>query len=181
AGRVCGQRVRSVGANAEALAKKKDAIGRFMQAYRETIAYMYANDTPALKDYAEFAGVSEATARKARDEFFPRALVEPDAIHGIDSLMSEAVTLKFIPQPLTKEQLAELMQIQKGATACRVGKATPLRSLRELRRAWSPPKRGARRRKPAPRPHTHRVGTAHSRLCRRYSSTQRAIHSLNAS
>jgi len=110
---VRGQTVRTVVANAEALAKKKDAIGRFMQAYRETIAYMYANDTPALKDYAEFAGVSEATARKARDEFFPRALVEPDAIHGIDSLMSEAVTLKFIPQPLTKEQLAELIQIQK--------------------------------------------------------------------
>jgi ABC-type nitrate/sulfonate/bicarbonate transport system substrate-binding protein len=110
---VRGQTVRTIVANADTLAKKKDAIMRFMQAYRETIAYMYSSDPQALKDYAEFAGVTEATARQAREDFFPRSLVEPDAISGVDSLMSEAVTLKFIPQPLTKEQLAELIQIQK--------------------------------------------------------------------
>jgi NitT/TauT family transport system substrate-binding protein len=48
-----------------------------------------------------------------RDEFFPRALVEPDEIHGMDSLLAEAVTLKFITAPLTKEQVAELVKIQK--------------------------------------------------------------------
>jgi NitT/TauT family transport system substrate-binding protein len=48
-----------------------------------------------------------------RDDFFPRALVEPDEIHGMDSLLAEAVTLKFIPTPLTKEQVAELVRIQK--------------------------------------------------------------------
>jgi NitT/TauT family transport system substrate-binding protein len=66
-----------------------------------------------MKDYAEFAGVSEAVARKVRDEFFPRALVEPDEIHGMDSLLAEAVTLKFIPAPLTKEQVTELVKIQR--------------------------------------------------------------------
>jgi NitT/TauT family transport system substrate-binding protein len=110
---VRGQTIRVVVANADALAKRKDVFDRFMKAYRETIAYMYGDNPQALKDYAEFAGVSEAVARHVRDDFFPRALVEPDEIHGMDSLLAEAVTLKFIPTPLTKEQVAELVRIQK--------------------------------------------------------------------
>jgi NitT/TauT family transport system substrate-binding protein len=41
----------------------------------------------------------------------PKDLVNPDQIHGLNSLMSEAVNLKFIPAPLSKEQTAELIQI----------------------------------------------------------------------
>jgi NitT/TauT family transport system substrate-binding protein len=110
---VRGQTIRVVVANAEALAKRKDVFDRFMAAYRETIAYMYGDNPQVIKDYAEFAGVSETVARRVRDDFFPRSLVEPDEIHGMDSLLAEAVTLKFIPAPLTKEQVAELVRIQK--------------------------------------------------------------------
>ncbi len=110
---VRGQTIRVVVANADALAKRRDAIGRFMKAYRETIAYMYSDDPRVMKDYGEFAGVSEAMAKRVRDEFFPRSLLDPDEIHGLDGLMAEAVTLKFIPAPLTKEQVAELVQIVK--------------------------------------------------------------------
>jgi NitT/TauT family transport system substrate-binding protein len=110
---VRGQTIRVVVANAEALAKRKEVFNRFMAAYRETIAYMYSDNPQVIKDYAEFAGVSETVARRVRDDFFPRSLVEPDEIHGMDSLLAEAVTLKFIPAPLTKEQVAELVRIQK--------------------------------------------------------------------
>jgi NitT/TauT family transport system substrate-binding protein len=110
---VRGQTIRVVVANADALTKRKDVFDRFMKAYRETIAYMYSDNPQVMKDYAEFAGVSEAVARHVRDDFFPRSLVEPDEIHGMDSLLAEAVTLKFIPAPLTKEQVAELVKIQK--------------------------------------------------------------------
>ena len=41
----------------------------------------------------------------------PKSLVNPDVIYGLDSLIPEAVTLKFIPTPLTNEQIAELIQI----------------------------------------------------------------------
>src|SRR5258708_24170628 len=112
---VRGQTIRVIVANADALAKRKDAIGRFMQAYRETIAYMYSSNPQVIEDYADFVGVSKTVARHVRDDFFPRALVEPDQIHGLDSLMSEAVTLKFIPEPLSKQQTGELIQIQKPA------------------------------------------------------------------
>ena len=76
---------------------------------------MYSSNPQVIKDYADFVGVSETVARRVRDDFFPRALVEPDQIHGLDSLMTEAVTLKFIPEPLSKQQTAELIQIQKPA------------------------------------------------------------------
>jgi NitT/TauT family transport system substrate-binding protein len=113
---VRGQTIRTVVANAEALTKRKNVIQRFMQAYRESIDYMYSDNPQVIKDYAAFAGVPEAVARRVRDDFFPKSLVWPDEIKGLDSLMEDAVELKFISAPLTKEQLAELIQIQKPAT-----------------------------------------------------------------
>ena len=109
---VRGQTIRVVVANAQFLAQRKDVAARYMQAYRETIDYMYGDNPQVLKDYAAFAGVSEAMAKRVRDEFFPRALVEPDEIKGLDSLMVDAVALKFISAPLSKEQVAELVQLQ---------------------------------------------------------------------
>jgi NitT/TauT family transport system substrate-binding protein len=108
---VRGQTIRVLVANADALVKRKEVIDRFMKAYRESIDYLYSSNPQVMKDYAEFARVSEPLAKRVRDEFFPKSLVNPDQIHGLDSLIPEAVNLKFIPAPLTKEQIAELIQI----------------------------------------------------------------------
>ena len=108
---VRGQTIRVLVANADALVKRKEVIDRFMNAYRESIDYMYSANPQVMRDYAEFARVSEPLAKRVRDEFFPKSLVNPDQIHGLDSLIPEAVNLKFIPAPLTKEQIAELIQI----------------------------------------------------------------------
>lgn len=108
---VRGQTIRVIVANADALAKRKEVIERFMKAYRESIDYMYSSNPQLFKDYAEFARISEPLAKRVRDEFFPKSLVNPDQIHGLESLIPEAVNLKFIPAPLTKEQIAELIQI----------------------------------------------------------------------
>ena len=108
---VRGQTIRVLVANADALVKRKEVIDRFMKAYRESIDYMYSSNPQVMKDYAEFARVSEPLAKRVRDEFFPKSLVNPDQIHGLDTLIPEAVNLKFIPAPLTKEQIAELIQI----------------------------------------------------------------------
>jgi NitT/TauT family transport system substrate-binding protein len=110
---VRGQTVRVIVAGSDALARRKDAIARFMRAYRETIDYMYGDNPRAMMDYAGFAGVSAAAAKRVRDEFFPKSLVDPDEIHGLDSLMAEAVTLKFIQAPLGKQQVADMIQLQK--------------------------------------------------------------------
>jgi NitT/TauT family transport system substrate-binding protein len=108
---VRGQTIRVLVANADVLKNRKDVIERFMKAYREAIDYMYSSDPQVIKDYAEFAKVPEPMAKRVRDEFFSKNLVNPDQIHGLDSLIPEAVNLKFIPAALTKEQIAELIQI----------------------------------------------------------------------
>ena len=110
---VRGQTIRTIVASAQVLEKRKDVVERYMQAYRETIDYMYGDNPQVLKDYAAFAGVSEAMAKRVRDEFFPRALIMPDEVKGLDSLMADAVELKFISAPLSKAQIADLVQLQK--------------------------------------------------------------------
>lgn len=110
---VRGQTIRTIVANAQVLEKRKDVVERYMQAYRETIDYMYGDNPQVLKDYAAFAGVSEAMAKRVRDEFFPRELVMPDEVKGLDTLMTDAVELKFISAPLSKAQIADLVQLQK--------------------------------------------------------------------
>ncbi len=103
-------------ANTSGLEQRKDVIERYMQAYRDTIDYMYSDNPQVFKDYAEFAGVTEAMAKRVRNEFFPKSLVLPDEIKGLDSLLADAVELKFITAPLTKEQQAELVKLQKPLT-----------------------------------------------------------------
>ena len=105
-----GQTVRLLIANAQFLQSKKAVVDRFMKAYRETVDAMYA-DPNALKLYADFVGITEAKAKRTRDDFFPKASIDPDKVVGLDSIVQDAVTFKFTAAPLTKEQLAELMQI----------------------------------------------------------------------
>jgi NitT/TauT family transport system substrate-binding protein len=106
-----GQTVRLIITNLQTLTTRKPAIDRFMKAYRETIDWLYSNDPAALKTYADFVGISVETAKRTRDDFFPKASVDPDRIVGLDTIVADAVTLKFTAAPLGKEQLAELIQI----------------------------------------------------------------------
>ena len=77
-----GQTIRVIVANAQALEKRKEAIAHFMDAYRESIDYMYSDNPQVLRDYAAFVQVPEAMARRVRDEFFPKSLINPDEIKG---------------------------------------------------------------------------------------------------
>lgn len=107
------QSVRVMIANAGSLARKADAVSRYMDGYRETLAWLYA-DPAALDAYAKWAGVSPTLAQKVRDEFYPRTNMEPDRIRGLEALSQEAVGLKFLSAPLRPEQLVTLVQ-NKGA------------------------------------------------------------------
>jgi len=106
-----GQTVRLLITNVQTLQDRKPVIERFMKAYRETIDWLYSDDPAALKTYADFVGISVATAKRTRDGFFPKAAVDPDAVVGLDQITQDAVTLKYTAAQLTKEQLAELIQI----------------------------------------------------------------------
>ena len=60
---------------------------------------------------AEFVGISIDMAKRTRNDFFPKASVDPDRIVGLDTIVPDAVGLKYTAAPLSKEQLAELIQI----------------------------------------------------------------------
>lgn len=104
------QTVRLLVTNTATLQAKKPVLERFMKAYRETVEAMYS-DPAALKHYADFVGIPEAIAKRTRDEFFPKAAIDPDKIVGLETIVPDAVALKYTAQPLTKEQLSELIQI----------------------------------------------------------------------
>ena len=106
-----GQTVRLLITNTQTLQSRKPVIDRFMKAYRETIDWMYSDDPAALKTYADFVAIPLATAKRTRDDFFPKAAVDPDKVVGLDVIVQDAVALKYTTAPLAKEQLAELIQI----------------------------------------------------------------------
>jgi NitT/TauT family transport system substrate-binding protein len=105
-----GQTVRLLATNLQALQGRKAVLDRYMKAYRETIEAMYSDPT-ALKHYADWLGLSDAKAKRVRDGFFPKEALNPDRITGLDTIVNDAVELKYTETPLTKEQLAELIQI----------------------------------------------------------------------
>ncbi len=105
------QTVRLIVANADALAHKQDALRRFMQAYAETVDWMYADDA-ALRMYAANVKVSFEVAKRTRAEFYPKDNVRPDRLSGIDQAMADAVGMKFLPAPLTQQQLDEFFRYQ---------------------------------------------------------------------
>ena len=105
-----GQTVRLLITNVQTLQNRRPVIDRFMKAYRETIDFMYSSEE-ALKIYAEFVGISIDMARRTRNDFFPKSSIDPDKIVGLDTIVPDAVALKYTAAPLTKEQLAELIQI----------------------------------------------------------------------
>jgi NitT/TauT family transport system substrate-binding protein len=103
---------RVIVANPAVLQSRQPAVARFMQAYRETVDWMYADgDSAVFRYYADFMGIGEKMMRRVRDEFYPKAALDPDVILGIDAINAEAIQLRYMPAPLTREQLAELIRI----------------------------------------------------------------------
>ena len=109
-----GQTVRVHIVNANALAQRRDAIERFVAAYREAYEWLYDNPDGA-RIYADYGKVSERLAIRIRDEFLPKEAMSPERILGIDAMMRDAIDFKFVQAPLSKEQLAELIQIPPRA------------------------------------------------------------------
>jgi NitT/TauT family transport system substrate-binding protein len=103
------QTVRLMIANLSTVEKRRDAIDRFIQAYRETLDWMYS-DPAALKAYAEWVNLSESLAREVRDQFYPKENLRLDRLSGLDEAMADAVSLKLLPAPLTKAQQDELFK-----------------------------------------------------------------------
>jgi NitT/TauT family transport system substrate-binding protein len=105
-----GQTVRTLIVNANSLKTKHDAIMRFMDAYREAVDWMYS-DPKAVEMYSKKINRPVDLLKESMDKFQPKETMQTDKFADLDGAIADAVKLKFLEQPLTKEQIAELLQI----------------------------------------------------------------------
>jgi NitT/TauT family transport system substrate-binding protein len=106
-----GQTVRVLIVNANALKEKHDAIMRFVEGYRESVDWMYS-DPKAITMYAEkIKFQDQALLKESIAQFHPKAALQTDTMADLDGAVKDAVALKFLDQPLSKDQLTELLQI----------------------------------------------------------------------
>lgn len=103
-----GQTVRVLLVNAESWKTKKDAILRFMEAYREAVDWMYA-DPKAVEMYSVKMKLPVDLLKESMDKFQPKETMQSDTFADLDGAVRDAVSLKFLDKPLTKEQLSELI------------------------------------------------------------------------
>jgi NitT/TauT family transport system substrate-binding protein len=103
-----GQTVRTIIVNADAWKNKRDAILRFVEAYRESIDWMYANPK-AVEMYSAKVNQPVDILKESMNDFQPKETVQTDEFKDLDGANSDAVKLKFLDKPLTKEQLSELI------------------------------------------------------------------------
>src|SRR3954467_14312003 len=106
------QTVRVTIANANDLAKRREVYDRFLRAYRDVIDFMYA-DQKAIEAFAKYAQISTAMAQTVRDRFYPKAMLQLDEVKGLDEMMQDAIAFKYITQPLTPQQVSELLQLPR--------------------------------------------------------------------
>ncbi len=107
-------RTRAVRVNltgAATLQNKHDQMVRFMQAYRETVDWMYSSPD-ALKVYGEYSNLPANIVQRVL-KLIPKEALQTDQVMGINDIMADAVTQKFLAAPLTPDQLKELIQVVK--------------------------------------------------------------------
>jgi NitT/TauT family transport system substrate-binding protein len=104
------QTIRLIVANAVYLQQHPAIVARFIQAYRDSLQWMYAS-ADGLKAYAEFAHVPEPAAQQVRDVFYPRDNMQVDHVSGLASVMADGVEFKYLAAPLSPEQLGQLFRI----------------------------------------------------------------------
>lgn len=104
------QTVRVLIVNADALKTKQDAIMRFVAGYRAAVDWMYS-DPKAIKMYADKIHSTEELIKTSIREFHPKEALQTDEMKDLDGIQRDAVKLKFVDKPFTKEQLAEFLQI----------------------------------------------------------------------
>jgi len=95
---------------ADTLKNKHDQVVRFMQAYRETVEWMYSSPD-ALKIYGEYSKLPDSIVQRVL-KLVPKEALQTGQVMGINDLVTDAVAQKFLSAPLTPDQLKELIQIQ---------------------------------------------------------------------
>jgi NitT/TauT family transport system substrate-binding protein len=92
------------------LAAKRAPLTRFMQVYAKTIDWAYENPR-SIQYFAESSKVSPAIAKKAIDDFYPKAALQVGEIRDLDRTLKDALDYKYLPAPKTAQEVAGLFDI----------------------------------------------------------------------
>ena len=102
--------LRVIVVSTDALEKRKDAMLRFVRAYREAVDWLYA-EPGAIKSYAETIRQRSELIKESIGTYQPRTALQTETVSGLDETMRDAVKEKILDAPLSREQLAALLQI----------------------------------------------------------------------
>lgn len=105
-----GETVRVNVANLKFLKQHRDVAKRFIRAYAKTVDWMYTHPSKALKLYMKVNHIDLKTARLAMG-FYPKAMLNPARVSGLDKINKQAVAMHKLDQPLTKKQLAKVVDL----------------------------------------------------------------------
>ncbi len=108
--RIRGQTIRVQIANLQTLEQKRDAVTRYLAAYRETLDWMYTSPE-AVARYVAFSKLPESAVKRMLGEFIPKESLQIDRIAGIAESMQDAIQFKFLTAPLSDAQVKELIRI----------------------------------------------------------------------
>ncbi len=97
-------------ANLDALKTKRATIVKFMQIYNRAIDWAYTNPK-AIEMFAQAMKVSPAIAKKAVDQYYPKAAMQIGEIRDLDRSLKDALDYKFISAPKTAADVAGLIDI----------------------------------------------------------------------
>lgn len=104
------QSVRVNVVNADVLKNNPEMVEKFMRAYARTIDWMYEKQDEATAIYAKANEISEDLAREAIS-YYPRESLAVAPIRGLDLSMKQAIEHQRLEQPLTDEELKDLIRI----------------------------------------------------------------------
>jgi len=107
---IANQTIRVNIASVNALKTKRAAIEKFLRAYVRAIDWAY-KDPKAIEIFAENNKLTPEIAKKAVEEFYPKAGLQVSEIKGLELTLQDALDYKYIPAAKTPQDIAPLFDI----------------------------------------------------------------------
>jgi NitT/TauT family transport system substrate-binding protein len=101
------QSVRGIVVTRETFAARRDQLVRFLDAYQQTIEWMY-QDPAAFQWFADHAGTSLDEARRVVGLIYPKRALQLGPLQHLDRTITLAVEFKRIPGPPTDAQISDM-------------------------------------------------------------------------
>jgi NitT/TauT family transport system substrate-binding protein len=97
-------------ANVNSLKTKRASITKFMQVIHKSIEWGYSNPQ-AIQIFARNMKVTPEIAKRAVDEFYPKAAMQIGEVRDLERSLKDALDFKFLPSPKTPRDIAGLFDI----------------------------------------------------------------------